>query len=114
MRYYPKNAVGFEFNEEVAELLSEEVKELFSIWDGSSYDDELFDAIYEQYGVTPMRVGRLNEERGGEVTGVTGFDNYTNYLFFDPEEQDDSWKSFAAFLNENFVTIYKGSWSQLG
>ena len=34
MRYYPKNAVGFKIDEEVAEVLGPAVSELFETWDG--------------------------------------------------------------------------------
>ena len=69
MRYYPKNAVGFKIDEEVAEVLGPAVSELFETWDGYVYDEELFEAIQEEHGVIPMRVGVLNESRGGEVQG---------------------------------------------
>ena len=115
MRYYPKNAVGFKIDEEVAEVLGPAVSELFETWDGYVYDEELFEAIQEEHGVTPMRVGVLNESRGGEVQGVSGFDNDTKYLFFDIEEQDEeSWAKFVQFLQDNYIYTTEGSWSQLG
>lgn len=115
MRYYPKNAVGFEINEEVADILGPGICELFETWDGYVYDEELFDAIEEEHGVTPMRVGILNESRGGEVQGVSGFDNDTKYLFFDVEEQDEeNWSAFLRFLENNDIYTTEGSWSQLG
>jgi hypothetical protein len=115
MRYYPKNAVGFEINEEVAEVLGPAVSELYESWENDAFDDELFEAIEEEHGVTPMRVGALNESRGGEVQGVNGFDNDTMYLFFDVEEQDeDKWAKFVQFLEDNDIYTTEGSWSQLG
>lgn len=114
MRYYPKNAVGFEINEEVADILGPTILELFESWDGYAYDEELFDEIASEHGVVPMRVGLLNESRGGEVQGVSGFDNDTKYLFFDIEEQDEeNWPSFLQFLENNDITLTEGSWSQL-
>ena len=115
MRYYPKNAVGIEFNEENCEALSEAIKELHETWDNDYWDEELFNEIDDEFGVIPMRVGPLTEERGGEITGLTGFDDGQPYLFFDLKEQDKhNWERFVAFLNQNNITIYEGSWSQLG
>ena len=115
MRYYPKNAVGFEITEEVADILGPTILELFESWDGYVYDEELFNEIESEHGVTPMRVGVLNESRGGEVQGVSGFDNDTKYLFFDVEEQDEeNWSAFVRFLESNDIYTTEGSWSQLG
>lgn len=115
MRYYPKNAIGFEIDEEVANTLGETIGEMFSTWDGYAYDEELFSEVENEHGVIPMRIGMLNESRGGEVSGVTGFDNNTKYLFFDVKEQDEeSWNKFVEFLSDNFIHTVEGSWSQLG
>jgi len=115
MRYYPKNAVGIEFNEENCEILSDVIKELYDTWEGDSWDEELFNEFDDEFGVVPMRVGPLNESRGGEISGLTGFEDGQSYVFFDPKEQDEeNWESFINFLSNNNVTIYEGSWSQLG
>lgn len=115
MRYYPKNAVGFEFNEEVAEVLGPAVSELYESWENDAFDDELFDAIEEEHGVYPMRLGVLVESRGGEISGITGFDSDTTYLFFDIGQQDDDkWAKFVQFLEDNDIYTTEGSWSQLG
>jgi len=60
-------------------------------------------------------MGNLPAERGGEVSGVTGFDTDTEYLFFDQREQDDdSWQAFLDTLEEHNIPLVEGSWSQLG
>lgn len=128
MRYYPKNAVGFELDAIDVGLLESVdddcdckpwgryVLEALDTWDGNEcFDDELFNEFEGEHGVTPMRIGSLQDERGGEVSGVRGFELGINYLFFDPEEQDeDDWAKFESFLDDQGIQIVKGSWSQLG
>ena len=139
MRYYSKNAFGIEISDirrlvedsvvpTIIENLKEEgedenyiddyihpIIEALDTWDGTSYDDVVFDAIYEEFDVQPMRIGNLPDERGGETSGVIGFDTDTEYLFFDKREQDeDSWNDFVDMLEENNIMITEGSWSQLG
>ena len=139
MRYYPKKAVGVELrfvrglmedhvvpmlledfrsegeDEEFIESYVHPLMEALDEWSGDSYDDVVFDAIYEEFGIEPMRMGNLPDERGGEVSGVTGFDTDTEYLFFDQREQDDdSWQAFLDTLEEHNIPLVEGSWSQLG
>ena len=139
MRYYPKNAVGVELSfvrglmeDHVVPVLLEDFRsegedeefienyvhpliEALDEWSGEIYDDVVFDAIYEEFGVEPMRMGNLPDERGGEISGVTGFDTDTEYLFFDKREQDDdSWQAFLDTLEEHNIPLVEGSWSQLG
>ena len=139
MRYYPKNAVGVELSsvrglmeDHVVPVLLEDFRsegedeefiesyvhpliEALDEWSGEIYDDVVFDAIYEEFGVEPMRMGNLPDERGGEISGVTGFDTDTEYVFFDKREQDDdSWQAFLDTLEEHNIPLVEGSWSQLG
>lgn len=84
-------------------------------WSGDNYDDFIFDEFSSHHDVVPMRVGELNDERGGEVSGVTGFEQGVEYLIFDPREQNDSaWNQFKAYLEEHDIDLVEGSWSQLG
>jgi hypothetical protein len=84
-------------------------------WSGDQYDDFIFDEINSWHEVVPMRIGALNDERGGETTGVSGFEQGVEYLIFDLREQDDdSWKQFKAHLEEHGIELIEGSWSQLG
>ena len=84
-------------------------------WSGDHYDDAVFEEVDAWHGVVPMWIGNLPEERGGEISGVTGFDSSTEYLIFNPREQDsESWESFKAHLDEHNIPIIEGSWSQLG
>lgn len=84
-------------------------------WSGDQYDDFIFDEINSWHEVVPMRIGSLNDERGGETTGVSGFEQGIDYLIFDPREQDEkSWKEFKAHLDEHGIDLVEGSWSQLG
>lgn len=111
-------------NEKDADLLEDkgiggpwhyEVLAAINEWDGDAYDDSIFDAFDTWHSVVPMRVGELNDERGGEVSGVSGFEQGVEYLFFDPREQDSSaWNQFKAHLEEHGIDLVEGSWSQLG
>lgn len=84
-------------------------------WSGDMYDDVIFDAINTWHEVVPMRIGELSDERGGEISGVTGFEQGIEYLIFDLREQDAaSWKQFKAHLDEHEIPLVEGSWSQLG
>ncbi len=84
-------------------------------WDGDAYDDSIFDAFDTWHNVVPMRIGEISDERGGETTGVSGFNQGTEYLIFDPREQDkDAWNKFKSILDENGIELIEGSWSQLG
>ena len=84
-------------------------------WSGDHYDDAVFDEIHSWHQVTPMWIGNLPDERGGEISGVRGFDIYTDYLIFDPSDQDEEhWAAFKQLLDENNIPLIEGSWSQLG
>lgn len=84
-------------------------------WSGDHYDDFVFDEFNSWHEVVPMWIGSLNDERGGETTGVTGFEQGIDYLIFDPREQDEkSWKAFKEHLEEHGIDLVEGSWSQLG
>lgn len=84
-------------------------------WSGDNYDDFIFDEFSSYHNVVPMRVGELHDERGGEVSGVTGFEPGVEYVFFDPREQDSAaWNQFKTHLEEHGIDLVEGSWSQLG
>lgn len=139
MKYYPKyataislvefyNLVENDLRQKVIEEMKEDnsteeeienyvhpLTELLDTWEDDVYDEELFEAVYEEYGVTPMRIGSLTDERGGETTGVSGFVDGFDYVFFDTEEQDEElWNDFLLTLSQHNIEVHKGSWSQLG
>lgn len=83
-------------------------------WSGDHYDQDVIDAFINCYGVEPMWVGELTEERGGEISGVSGFD-YGEYVIFNVNEQDEKmWQAFLKKLEENNISLVEGAWSQLG
>ena len=84
-------------------------------WSGDHYDDFVFDEFNSWHEVVPMRIGELTDERGGETTGVTGFEQGVDYVIFDTREQDSAaWDRFKAHLEEHSIDLIEGSWSQLG
>jgi hypothetical protein len=92
-----------------------EVLTAISEWSGDHYDDFIFEEMDSCHSVTPMWIGNLPDERGGEITGVQGFDTSTEYLIFNPREQDkESWDEFKSHLEQHGIPLVEGSWSQLG
>lgn len=84
-------------------------------WTGDAYDDFIFEEIQSWHEVVPMRIGEICDERGGETTGVSGFEQGVEYLIFDPREQDkDKWAAFKEHLDKHGISLVEGSWSQLG
>ena len=112
MRYYPKSAVGFEMNLIVAEKL--ELLEQWEEWDGEQYDSDFGYEFEEKYGVTPARVIKFYERKGGEISGLTGFANDTTYVLFDEDESGEAWDKLVALLDEKGIELEDGSWAQLG
>jgi hypothetical protein len=111
MRYYPKKAVGVEMNDEVAEDLG--LLEQWEEWDGDQYESALMEDFESKYGVTPERLITFKDERGGEVSGVTGFEDGVTYLLFDKNESGDEWEALLDILSDKQIDLVKGSWSQL-
>ena len=112
MRYYPKRAVGFEINNDVAENLG--LLEQWEEWDGEQFDSEFGYEFEEKHGVTPSRVITFEDSRGGEISGLTGFTNGATYVLFDEDESGDAWDKLLALLEEKGVDLDTGSWSQMG
>lgn len=84
-------------------------------WSGDHYDDAVFDEIHSWHEVTPMWIGELRDERGGEISGVRGFDSGVEYLIFDKREQDtDKWAAFTRMLKDAGIELVSGEWAQLG
>ena len=111
MRYCPKSAKGFKINDFVAEDLG--IEDWESLWGGEQFDCELAYEIEEKFGVYPYRILKFEESRGGEITGLSGFDNGETYVLFDEDESGEEWDKFEALLEEKGITIDSGSWSQL-
>lgn len=111
MKYYPKRAQGFEMNGDVAEALG--LLQQWEEWDGDQFESELMADFEEKYGVTPERLIKFDDRKGGEVSGVTGFENGLHYLLFDKGETGDEWEALLDVLADNQLDIIEGSWSQL-
>jgi hypothetical protein len=112
MRYVPKNCVGFEMTDNLADALG--LSEDWETWDGDEHDSVLLDAIEEKFGVSPWGIAELREERGGHRTGITGFeDGYTYLLFEERDTRVPNWKAFSDLCEEAGSTETEGSWSQL-
>ena len=112
MRYYPKKATGFEIDSDVAEKLG--LLEQWEEWDGEQYDSEFGYEFEEKYGVSPSRVITFEDTRGGEVSGLTGFNDGSTYVLFDVDEEGEVWDKLLEVLDENGIELQSGSWSQLG
>jgi hypothetical protein len=112
MRYYPKSAVGFEINNTVAETLG--LLEQWEEWDGEQYDSEFGYEFEEKYGITPQRVVKFYERKGGEISGLSGFTDGSTYVLFDEDESGEAWEKLVETLEENDIELEEGSWSQLG
>lgn len=112
MRYYPKSAVGFEIDSSVAEKLG--LLEQWEEWDGEQYDSEFGYEFEEKYGVTPWRVVKFYEQKGGEISGLSGFADGSTYVLFDDEESGEAWDALVNFLGNNNIELEDGTWSELG
>lgn len=111
MRYCPKNAKGFKINDFVAEDLG--IEECWGEWDGEQFDSDLAYEIEEKLGVYPYRIIKFEESRGGEITGLEGFDNGSTYVLFEEDESGEAWDKLEEMLEEKDITIESGAWSQL-
>jgi len=115
MMYYPRRAVGIEMNSSIAESL--QIIEEFEAWaeDESIENAEaLMGRIEEIYDVSVYRFGSLDNDRGGEVQGLTGFTSGCTYLLFEPEMRSTpGWRRIRTRVKKAGGSIEKGSWSQL-
>ena len=112
MRYYPKRATGFVINESVAETLG--LLEAWEEFDGEECDSNFASEFEAVMGVYPRYVRSFREERGGEVSGLSGFAEGVHYVLFDDDEEGEAWDKLVEKLEENGITLDSGSWSQLG
>jgi len=112
MRYVPKHCVGFEMTDALVEAL--DIGELWETWDGDEHDPEILETIEEKFGVVPYMVARLVEERGGERTGIEGFEDGMTYLLFESRDtRVPDWKEFSELCESAGSQETEGSWSQL-
>ena len=111
MRYYPKSAQGIEMNMSTAEALG--LLDQWEEWDGDQYENDLIYDFEEKYSVTPERLITFDDSRGGEISGLKGFENGATYLLFDKGESGEEWEAFLDVLADNQIDVVEGSWSQL-
>jgi hypothetical protein len=111
MRYYPKTAKGFKIDDDVAETLG--LLEEWQDWDGEQYDSDFAYAFEDKWGVYPYRVITFEESRGGEISGLTGFDNGETYILFEDGEEGESWDALMETLDDGSIVLEEGKWSQL-
>jgi hypothetical protein len=112
MRYYPKSATGFEINISVAESLN--LLEAWEEFDGEECDSNFASEFEATYKVYPRYIRSFREERGGEVSGLTGFSEGVIYVLFDRDEEGEDWDNLVKLLEEHNIELESGSWSQLG
>jgi hypothetical protein len=111
VRYYPKDAKGFKIDDFVAQDLG--IEECWGEWDGEQFDSDLAYEIEEKLGVYPYRIVKFEDSRGGEITGLTGFENGETYVLFGSGEDGEAWEKLEALLEEKDISVESGSWSQL-
>jgi hypothetical protein len=112
MRYYPKSAKGFKVDMLVAEKLG--LLDEWEEWDGEQYDSDFAYAFEDKWSVTPERVVKFEDTRGGEITGLSGFQNGETYVLFEKNEKGPHWKALRDALKQNDIPLEEGTWSQLG
>ena len=112
MRYYPKSAQGIEMNTSTAEVIG--LLEQWEEWDGDQFENDLIYEFEDKYGVTPERLITFEDSKGGEISGLSGFESGTTYLLFDKKESGEEWDAFLDLLGDNQIDIVEGKWSQLG
>lgn len=112
MRYVPMNAVGIELNDAVAEALG--ISEAWGEWDGWEDDEEILGALEENFSITPWKLKSFREEKGGETTGISGFEDGLVYILFDPDDtRDPNWVEFSRKCASAGSESVEGSWAQL-
>jgi len=112
MRYVPMNAVGIELNDAVAEALG--ITEAWEEWQGWEDDEDILGALEENHSVTAWKLKSFREEKGGETTGISGFEDDTVYILFDPDDtRDPRWVEFSKKCAEAGSEAIEGSWAQL-
>lgn len=116
MRYYPRSAVGIEMTPEIA--VSLQISEEYEAWtEEESVDnaDAIMGKIEEIYGVSVYNFLTLEEKRGGEIQGLTGFNSGCTYLLFEPEVRSLSgWRRIRSRVKKAGGSVNNGAWSQLG
>lgn len=112
MRYVPRNCVGFEMTDRLAESLG--VSEAWENWNGWEDDDDILGPIEENLSVYPARIAKLIDEKGGERSGLQGFESGRTYLLFEvADTRNPWWKGFSDKCEEAGSPETEGSWSQL-
>jgi hypothetical protein len=106
------NAVGIELNDAVAETLG--ITDLWEAWDGWEDDEDILGTLAENYSVNPWRLKKFREEKGGETTGISGFEDNVVYILFDTDDtRDPNWVEFSKKCAEAGSESVEGSWAQL-
>ena len=77
MQYYPEAAIGFQIDENIAQALG--ISEAFTEWQNDKYKDAniIARALQEQFKMPPgfeLSAMLFRSERGGEVSGLEGFE----------------------------------------
>jgi len=98
-------------NTSVAEALG--LLEQWEEWDGDQYENDLVYDFEDKYGLAPERLITFDDSRGGEISGLTGFESGTTYLLFDKNESGEEWDALLDILNDNQIEVVEGRWSQL-
>ena len=115
MQFRPKNTVGFEINEEVAEKL--DLLEEYKDWKSSLREDSFAAALEEKYScphfASPM-IWNFQYERGGEIQSLEGFEWNKTYCWFLGGTDVKGWKKFVNKLKKKDVHLQEASWVQLG
>lgn len=116
MHYSPKNAIGFQIDEQVAEemgLLTE-----YKLWVDKSDEGPFFKAFSEKFKPpsNDAQVMTFEEERGGEIQGVSGFSSGATYVYWqDVKRSEKGWRPFIKKMEGKVLGLYfeDGKWSQL-
>jgi hypothetical protein len=119
MQYYPEAAIGFQIDENIAQALG--ISEAFTEWQNDKYKDAniIARALQEQFKMPngfELSAMLFRSERGGEVSGLEGFEYGKTYVYFrDMTGKEKGWKPFLNRLRKKFdVQVEKATWSEFG
>lgn len=119
MKYYPKSALGFEINEDLAEKMGLVSEYKHFVENGDNYPFyKSFCSKFEVPDSFGVELQTFEDERGGYTQNLEGFEYGTPYVYFSTvDPKDTELRAVVSRLEQSYeddgLMFQRATWSQL-